>query len=774
MTTKSTFLDVLAAEQRQLDRRRRKLGRTKIEKDRAGKSEARYVGLALSGGGIRAAAFAIGAIDALSNIAPPRAGKTAASGSIFERVDYLSSVSGGSYAACSVVSTIATEGLRSPFGSCTHFSTEEYISSIRSRARLLSSRGWVDYFQILLLWLFGLVSGVLTILPFLLLISACFVMVLREQVTVTTLVSQYPGYLLIFFAVVFACYILFAVVYSSRSLRSFFSTIRLNWKIVFLFGFILLFITLQPVLIGANLRGGAVHSYLSSSRFQSILTTGLHEVLLAGGFLVVLVSLFLLFFLKRGQFLRTDPRNVWASVYRVAAQICLMLILVAAPAFLWSIVLTLSRWSVLCANCDKYSQEAPVFVSNLVRLLHDQLLPVYRDAGIESWFAVKRFEISPNNFAMLYVLLAVALYLFSKYCIDSNFTSFHRFYRDRIKNCFIPPRQRSRESPPASETNDDVIRMTATRDTLSPYLLVNCTINAVAPVDGETRVVDEPFVISSEYIGNNPVGYFPTALVEKIVGPEFDLATVAAISGAALSPVMGRYSIPAFRLLMSLLGFRLGYWIPNPGASRNSDVVPPVGRRVDGLYFLKEMFGTMTVRAPCLYITDGGHTDNSGVYELLRRRCATIIAVDAEADTEGLFDNVVYLIEQARVRLWTEIELSCRTVGSEGGTHCAIGEIRYPALPDADAFCGKLIYCKLSLTGDENLDLLSRKKASGEFPYNSTLNQNYDELTFNAYKVLGTHILGRVLSGEDDVEFCNGEVRQLSADELTELFKETS
>jgi hypothetical protein len=318
--------------------------------------------------------------------------------------------------------------------------------------------------------------------------------------------------------------------------------------------------------------------------------------------------------------------------------------------------------------------------------------------------------------------------------------------------------------------------------------LVNCTLNASVKVGDLRKPSDEPFVIASRYIGNDAAGYGRTEVLEEAAGPDFDLATIAAISGAAFSPVMGRYTIPSFRLLMSLLAFRLGYWLPTPTMVTSSkrtvapgqtvatsipDRLSSVGYRVDGLYFLREMFGIMNVRSRFLYITDGGHTDNSGVYELLRRRCATIIAVDAGADAESLFENIVYLIEFSRVRLGTEISLSCRTVGVEGGTHCAVGEITYPPSGGRPAEFGRLIYCKLSLTGDENWDLMCRRKASGEFPYNSTVNQNYDELLFNAYRILGNHIVGRVFSGLDRVEFWNGDVRSLNADEQAALFKET-
>src|SRR5262249_31445227 len=259
---------------------------------------------------------------------------------------------------------------------------------------------------------------------------------------------------------------------------------------------------------------------------------------------------------------------------------------------------------------------------------------------------------------------------------------------------------------------------------------------ASVKIDGRKKRADEPFIFGNCYTGNEFTGYAQTKYFEDAIGQDFDLATIAAISGAAFSPVMGNFTIPSFRLLMSVLALRLGYWIPKPwqvmaakgarffGSLAKSYFGTAPGRRVDGIYLLREMFGLLSARSHFLYITDGGHTDNSGIFELLRRRCATIVAIDSEADPERLFDNIVYLIELARSRLNIEIALTCRTVGVNGGTHCAIAEISYPATASLPEASGRLLYCKLSLTGDENWDLLCRRRASGEFPYHSTINQN--------------------------------------------------
>ncbi len=59
-----------------------------------------------------------------------------------------------------------------------------------------------------------------------------------------------------------------------------------------------------------------------------------------------------------------------------------------------------------------------------------------------------------------------------------------------------------------------------------------------------------------------------------------------------------------------------------------------------------------------LYVTDGGHRENLGLVELLRRRCRTIICVDASGDAPGTFANLRHAVELARVEVGATIDLS--------------------------------------------------------------------------------------------------------------------
>ena len=100
-----------------------------------------------------------------------------------------------------------------------------------------------------------------------------------------------------------------------------------------------------------------------------------------------------------------------------------------------------------------------------------------------------------------------------------------------------------------------------------------------------------------------------------------------AISGAATSPLMGLGTVRHLSFWMALLNVRLGYWVrkPSPQVSKWGDV--------PGLRFLlREMIGRVDERERYLDVTDGGHVGNLGVYELLRRRCKFIVAIDGQHD----------------------------------------------------------------------------------------------------------------------------------------------
>ena len=190
-----------------------------------------------------------------------------------------------------------------------------------------------------------------------------------------------------------------------------------------------------------------------------------------------------------------------------------------------------------------------------------------------------------------------------------------------------------------------------------------------------------------------------------------------------------------------------------------------------------------------MYLTDGGHIENLGIYELLRRRCRVVIAVDAEADPQMAFGSFNTLERYALIDLGIRIDLPWQPITNESlntgkvidetgdaekhhGPHCAIGEIRYPG-----GRKGILIYIKASLTGDENDYIFDYKKRQDDFPHETTLDQMFTEQQFEAYRALGFHAAFGLFDRSDSVAHLdpvtNADVRQQMAD-LDQLFPRIS
>jgi hypothetical protein len=191
-----------------------------------------------------------------------------------------------------------------------------------------------------------------------------------------------------------------------------------------------------------------------------------------------------------------------------------------------------------------------------------------------------------------------------------------------------------------------------------------------------------------------------------------------------------------------------------------------IARLLDKLYFIKDLLGLLREDSDTIYLTDGGHVENLGIYELLRRRCKLIIAVDGEAGPDMSFGSLVTLERYARIDfglrielLWTAVRDATREAAAEilktgglppakapRGPHCALGTIYYPRMPtdaDPDNGTGVLLYIKSSLTGDENVN--------PDFPHETTLDQLFSEEQFEAYRALGFHAVHAAFKGIDKV-----------------------
>jgi hypothetical protein len=212
-----------------------------------------------------------------------------------------------------------------------------------------------------------------------------------------------------------------------------------------------------------------------------------------------------------------------------------------------------------------------------------------------------------------------------------------------------------------------------------------------------------------------------------------------AISGAAVNPNSGYHSKPAIAFLLSLFNVRLGWWLRNPADQHSPEDPSP---RFGLLYLLRELGGYTNVRSPYLNLSDGGHFDNMGLYEMVRRRCRFVILCDAEQDERFVYEGLGSAIRKCRTDFGVEIDLDPRRIKPVEGTqnvHCAVGDITYQ-----DGTSGYLLYIKTGLTGDEPADVLEYRNRFSEFPHQPTTDQFFTESQFESYRCLGHHVAEKI------------------------------
>jgi patatin-like phospholipase len=381
------------------------------------------------------------------------------------------------------------------------------------------------------------------------------------------------------------------------------------------------------------------------------------------------------------------------------------------------------------------------------------------------------------------VLLFVAVIL--AWRVDINLFSFHSYYRNRLAHAYLGASAERRKAnaftgyaPEDSPMLEDLDR-TKTDQNLRPYPLINTALNmGGAPRMEWQQRKAAAFVFSPLYCGfelpppltdnrdaaecggstdpglpicaHRLTGDFIKAKRGRQIGHSLAIA----ISGAAASPNMGYHTSPALAALMTAFNVRLGWWMPNP---RFAGPWAEGGPDFSSGWMLKELAASATAEDAFVYLSDGGHFENLGVYEALRRRCKLVVASDASADPPFHFGDLASLVHKARADLGIEIDANTAAIrpdiaaggviGSSKSNHI-IARIVYPPEPGAHAVeIGWLVYLKSSLPAALPADIENYRRTRPGFPHQSTADQWFDESQFEAYRRLGLE-LGRIVIGE--------------------------
>ena len=252
------------------------------------------------------------------------------------------------------------------------------------------------------------------------------------------------------------------------------------------------------------------------------------------------------------------------------------------------------------------------------------------------------------------------------------------------------------------------------------------------------------------------------------------------ISGAAFSTGIGRGTRLPLSVFMGLANVRLGYWWDSGilPSERPGRYPPPLWRRIKSvpakIFCMQGMLLSewrARFRGPSQwfwYLSDGGHFEVTGIYELLRRRVPFIIATDAGEDTLYRWGDVALLTQQARTDFGAEIEwldpqptpgvppapfpfghkaplawiqqwINPAALGtldqiSRAGTHhAALAHVTY----DDGHAPSWILLLKPSLTAAVSEDIKSYAVENTKFPQQPTFDQVFDDIQWESYRALG-------------------------------------
>jgi hypothetical protein len=517
----------------------------------------------------------------------------------------------------------------------------------------------------------------------------------------------------------------------------------------------------------------------------------------------------------------------------------------------------LATWTASTSAAKGQSAAKPNLLTQLTGAIRQRLLPWAASAAIVASGAILlllwtsdgvRTGFSARQF--LPVAVALAVTLLTRVAVNVNRLSLHDIYRWRLADAFAVTRDAAKAAAePGQRVRARKLFAEAAATRLSelrhddgtvaargrPGLVVCATanINAVREVPpgqgGFCVTFDAEYVAlhREKGLAAPERARALTSDYETLIGHRRStLFDISAISGAAVSPLMGSATRQAYRILFTATNIRLGVWLPHPAVVRNArklidhadDYAPrrwwerhPLllllwylsphrlwdrdqdqassgdedagqrgareemgrdserearlwahvlqlrrdGKRSGALWYRAmqptlgllwaEAVGRLSYRATWMYVTDGGHYDNLGLVEALRRGASHVVVLDASGDKADTWFTLGGAIALARADAGVEIELDPTTM-RPSGSGLAPGQVvrpwahgvfrrpqEVPGLPRQ----GEIWVCKLGWWTGAPWDVRAYAGSHPTYPTDSTLEQLYDATEFEAYQQLG-------------------------------------
>ncbi|MEM7805733.1 MAG: patatin-like phospholipase family protein, partial [Pseudomonadota bacterium] len=335
-----------------------------------------------------------------------------------------------------------------------------------------------------------------------------------------------------------------------------------------------------------------------------------------------------------------------------------------------------------------------------------------------------------------WVMLAASLSLVLAFTCELNRVSMHSYYRARLTDAFLP------DIDAGSNQEHDAYTFRVadvSPDQGAPFPIINTTVSVNDSGQQKRRARGAAsFFLSPLFCGSAATGFRTTRSYRH---GRTSLSTAATISGAAVDPNTEVTRARPVAFLMALLNFRLGFWAHNPRFESRRLPLPWWY-----IFIGREMLGRgLSENRRHVHLTDGGHFDNLGFYELVRRQCRHIIVCDAGADPDLSLSDLGLVTQRVRADFGADIVLPVDHLVQQARLELseapfALGQVRY-----ANGSVGDLLYIKPMMRQGLGADIYTYWKTHPEFPNQSTANQFFDEQQFNAYRELGRQIMAGII-----------------------------
>ena len=409
---------------------------------------------------------------------------------------------------------------------------------------------------------------------------------------------------------------------------------------------------------------------------------------------------------------------------------------------------------------------------------------------------------SINQYSSLILLfLFVFSWLFGRNWSFLNRSSLHALYSSRLTRAYLGATNPNRHQqnpdknsavvdvlPDEDITLDDYYEKSLKNS--APLHLINVTVNQT--IDSASQIQQQDR--KGYYLSIGPAGFcLGGAIANNGEAPtpipprgqpnqnyhkdfksspceDLSLGQTVAISGAAFSTGMGEQTGIGLSLLIGFFNLRLGFWWNAHGWKKDGKRKDSLTAVTEGLawlfpvqsYILDEYLARFHGPTKELWnLSDGGHFENMGAYELIRRKIPRIVIIDSEADPDYQFQGLGNLVRKVRIDFDAEVEfysltqldtlaiIDANTVRpnwlgtlediKDGKAYATLAKVNYPSAPPS-----MLLYIKAAVIGNEPRDILHYRDTNSSFPQQSTADQFFDEAQWESYRKLGEHIGSQV------------------------------